>query len=62
MPFKSEKQRKLFYAAANNPKVRKNTGISKKVAEKMISHDDNDIKIDKIIDSVKKLHNRLKRI
>lgn len=36
MPFKSEKQRRLFYAAANNPKVAKKTGISKEVAEKFI--------------------------
>lgn len=36
MPFKSTKQRKLFYAAANNPEIRKKMGITKKEAEKMI--------------------------
>ena len=38
MPFKSDKQRKLMYAVANNPAVAKKTGISKKVADKFIEH------------------------
>lgn len=38
MPFKSDKQRKLMYAVANNPAVAKKTGISKAVADKFIEH------------------------
>ena len=38
MPFKSDAQRKLMYAVANNPAVAKKTGISKKVADKFIQH------------------------
>ena len=38
MPFKSDAQRKLMYAVANNPAVAKKTGISKAVADKFIQH------------------------
>ena len=38
VPFKSDAQRKLMYAVANNPDVAKKTGISKKVADKFIQH------------------------
>ena len=38
MPFKSDKQRKLMYAVANNPAVAKKTGIRKEVADKFIEH------------------------
>jgi hypothetical protein len=38
MTFKSDAQRKLMYAIANNPAVAKKTGISKKVADKFIQH------------------------
>ena len=38
MPFKSDAQRKLMYAVANNPAVAKKTGISKRVADKFIQH------------------------
>lgn len=40
MPFESQKQRGLFYAAENNPAVRARTGISKSVADKMTAHDE----------------------
>lgn len=36
MPFASDAQRRLMYAAANDPKVRKRKKIAKKVAEKFI--------------------------
>ena len=43
MPFKSQKQRALFYAAAASGKkaaaLRRKLGITKKEAEKMIRHD-----------------------
>lgn len=38
MPFKSDAQRRLMYAVANNPDVAKKTGISKKVADQFIQH------------------------
>ena len=38
VPFKSDAQRKLMYAVANNPAVAKKTGISKAVADKFIQH------------------------
>ena len=38
MPFKSDKQKRLMYAVANNPAVAKKTGISKKVADKFIKY------------------------
>lgn len=37
MPIKSQQQFKLFQAVANNPKVAKKTGISKKTAKEMLS-------------------------
>jgi len=40
MPFKSQAQRNLFYAAENDPEVRKRTGISKGVAKKFTEHDE----------------------
>ena len=39
MPFTSQKQRGLFYAAKANPEVRKRTGISQAVATKMTGED-----------------------
>lgn len=39
MPFESQAQRGLFYAAKNNPAVRARTGISKGVADKMTAED-----------------------
>lgn len=39
MPFKSEKQRRLMYAAKTDPGVRKRYGIKKKAAVKMVAHD-----------------------
>ena len=43
MPFRSQKQRALFYAAAASGKkaqaLRKKMGITKKEAEKMVRHD-----------------------
>jgi len=39
MPFKSQAQRNLMFAAKNDPKVRKRTGISKKTAEDLTEHD-----------------------
>jgi hypothetical protein len=38
MPFKSEKQRRLFHAARKNPAVRKKHGMKKKDVDKMIAH------------------------
>lgn len=38
VPFKSDAQKRLMYAVANNPAVAKKTGISKKVADKFIQH------------------------
>lgn len=39
MPFDSEKQRRLFYAARKSPEVRKKYGISRKAADSMTKHD-----------------------
>ncbi|HEY1894839.1 MAG TPA: hypothetical protein VGG62_01155 [Terracidiphilus sp.] len=39
MPFTSQKQRGLFYAAKNDPEVRAKTGISQAVADKMTGED-----------------------
>ena len=39
MPFKSAKQRHLFYAALNDPKLRKKLGLSLKVIREMLEHD-----------------------
>lgn len=38
MPFKSDKQRRLFHAAKGNPAVRKKHGMKKKDVDKMIAH------------------------
>jgi hypothetical protein len=37
MPVKSEKQRKLMQAAANNPKFAQKVGVPQKVAKEYIS-------------------------
>lgn len=42
MPFKSQKQRALFYAAKHDPAVRKKHGMSEEDVDKMISHDEGD--------------------
>lgn len=39
MPFKSEKQRRLMYAAANNKAFAKRAGISPSVAKEFIAAD-----------------------
>lgn len=39
MPFKSEAQRRLMWAARRNPRIRKEKGISKAAAHKMTEHD-----------------------
>lgn len=39
MPFKSESQRKLFWAARKDPKVRKRMRLKLKDVKKMTSHD-----------------------
>jgi len=39
MPFGSASQRRLFWGAKKDPKVRKAHGISKAVADKMTAHD-----------------------
>ncbi len=36
MPIKSRQQQKLMFAAANDPKVAKETGVSQKVAREFI--------------------------
>lgn len=38
MPFKSEKQRRLFYAARGSAAVRKAHGMSKAAVDEMIEH------------------------
>ena len=40
MPFKSQAQRNLMFAAKNDPDVRKKTGISQETAEKFTDHDE----------------------
>lgn len=40
MPFVSQKQRALFYAAKHDPQVRKRHGMSKEDADKMVAHDE----------------------
>lgn len=37
MPFRSEAQRRLMYAAAQNPEVAKKTGVPQSVANKYIA-------------------------
>ena len=39
MPFKSEAQRRLMWAAKSSSKLRKHLGMSKAAAEKMTAHD-----------------------
>ena len=39
MPFKNAKQKQLFYAALNDPKLRKKLGLSLKVIKQMLEHD-----------------------
>lgn len=39
MPFESEKQKRLMYAAAHNPEIAKKHDIPQSVAREMISHD-----------------------
>lgn len=38
MPFKSAAQKRLFQAAANNPKFAKKVGIPVATAKKMVKH------------------------
>lgn len=40
MPFVSQKQRALFYAAKRDPAVRKRRGMSEADVDKMIAHDE----------------------
>ncbi len=37
MPIKSQKQNRLFQAAAHDPKVAKSTGVPQSVAKKFVS-------------------------
>ena len=39
VPFDSEAQRRLMYAAKRDPKVRRRYGIKRKDAAKMVAHD-----------------------
>lgn len=39
MPTKSRAQQRLMFAASKNPKVRKKTGVSKKVADEFVTAD-----------------------
>ncbi len=39
MPFESQAQRRLGYAAAKDPKVAKRTGFSQAAARKFVAHD-----------------------
>lgn len=55
MPFKSDAQRRLMYAVASDPKLAKEKGISKEVAEEFINadhaeHESGHKKMKKIID------------
>lgn len=38
MPFKSDAQRRFMFAAANNPKAKKEMGISQEQAKRFIAH------------------------
>jgi DNA-binding transcriptional MerR regulator len=40
MPFKSESQRKLFFAALKSAKLRKRLGVSLAEVKKMLEHDE----------------------
>ena len=57
MPFRSKSQKRLFYAAANNPKIAKKTGLSKEVAEKFIedSQGETEPKVERFTKLKKKL-------
>lgn len=55
MPFKSDAQRRLMYAVANDPKLAKEKGISQAVAHEFINadhaeHESGHKKMKKIID------------
>ena len=39
MPFRSDKQRKLFWAAKSNGKIRRRMGLSRKTVAKILEHD-----------------------
>lgn len=43
MPFKSEQQRKLMYAAAQDPAVAKKTGVPQSVAKEFIEKDESGV-------------------
>jgi hypothetical protein len=40
MPFKSEKQKRMFYMARKSPEMRKKMDINLSGVEKMIKHDE----------------------
>ena len=40
MPFKSDRQRALFYAAEGDPSIRKKHGMTKTAVSKMLAHKD----------------------
>lgn len=42
MPFKSAKQRRFMFAAANNPKAKATMGISQNAAKRYIAHSQRD--------------------
>jgi hypothetical protein len=44
MPFKSDSQRKLFYAVANNKKVANKVNMNQDMAKKFIEDAQNDVK------------------
>jgi len=44
MPFKSNAQSRLMFAAAASPKVAKATGVSQKVAKKMVKEGQSSLK------------------
>jgi hypothetical protein len=48
MPFKSEKQKRLIYAAANNPKFAKKVGFKQEAAKKFIKDAKKESKFSKI--------------
>ena len=48
MPFKSEKQKKLIYAAAHNPEFAKKAGFEQNAAKKFIKDTKKELKFYKI--------------
>lgn len=61
MPFKSEKQRRLMFAAQKNPTVRNRFQIKKKAADEMTEHDTGGVLPERVQPQTKHLKKRAKR-